>query len=124
MKDIILNLHDCKHCEGKGTCKNGREESSCLACAKKNDLPFWKQSNQYGLLCGSCGGIGKAEPLTERMNKRIAPMLAIFLVSGLLCLIFWAAISESPFFSELLAFSSAIIGSVVGYYFSGKIIAS
>ncbi|MFK5950920.1 MAG: hypothetical protein QM500_19380 [Methylococcales bacterium] len=37
-----------------------------------------RSSHQMGLLCGSYGGIGKAEPLTERMYNRIAPMLAIY----------------------------------------------
>jgi len=120
MKEITVNLHECKHCSGIGTCKNGKDESSCLACARKNDLPFYNQKNQFGLLCGSCGGIGMAEPLSERMHNRIAPMLAISLVVGLLAIISWAAFSNSQFFSELLAFSSAIIGSVVGYYFSNK----
>jgi len=61
-----------------------------------------------------------AEPLTERMHNRTAPMLAFFLVIGLLVIIATAAFTENKFFSELLAFSSAIIGSVVGYYFSNK----
>ncbi|EGG99742.1 hypothetical protein imdm_751 [gamma proteobacterium IMCC2047] len=38
-------------------------------------------------MCGSCGGIGQAEPLTERMNKRMAPLLAIVLTIGLLVMI-------------------------------------
>jgi len=54
------------------------------------------------------------------MHNRIAPMLAIYLVVSLLAKILWAAVIESQFFSELLAFSSAIIGSVAGYYFSSK----
>jgi len=120
MKEITVNLHDCKHCNGSGTCKNGKDDCSCLACAKKNDLPFYRLDNSFGLLCGSCGGIGKAEPLTERMNKRMGPMLAFTLVVGLLVLVSCAAFTKSPFFSELLAFSSAIIGSVSGYYFSSK----
>lgn len=120
MHEIKVNLHECKHCSGSGTCKNGKSETSCLACAKKNELPFWRLSNQHGLMCGSCGGIGQAEPLTERMNKRVAPLLAIYLIAGLLGLIFFAAIAKSEFFSEILAFSSAIIGSVAGFYFSTR----
>lgn len=69
-------------------------------------------------MCGSCGGIGKAEPLTERINKRAAPLLAIMLTIGILSLVTFATISKSPYFSELLAFGSAIIGAVAGYYFS------
>lgn len=118
--EVISTLYGCKHCSGTGTCTNGEDKTSCLACAKKHELPFWHQRGQHGLMCGSCGGIGKAEPLTERMNKRIAPLLAIFLTLFLLVMISVAALLESQFFSELLAFGSAIIGSVVGFYFSSR----
>lgn len=118
--EVISNLYDCKHCDGAGTCKNGKEGASCVACAKKHELSFWRQRGQWGLMCGSCGGIGKAEPLTERMNKRIAPMLAIVLTFSLLVIISLAALLKSQHFAELLAFGSAIIGSVVGFYFSSR----
>ena len=84
-------------------------------CIKKNDL---KGKSYTGLLCGSCGGIGTAEPLTERMNKRTTPLLAIFLCVILLFMICLAAFSKSEYFLELLAFASAIIGTVCGFYFS------
>ena len=61
-----------------------------------------------------------AEPMTERLNKRAAPLLAPILVVGPLILVAYATISKSSHFSELLAFSSAIIGSVAGFYFSNK----
>jgi hypothetical protein len=71
-------------------------------------------------MCGSCGGIGQAEPLTERMNKRVAPMLAIVLTMFLLAMISFTALFRSQYFTEILAFGSAIIGSVIGFYFSSK----
>ncbi|QKG98511.1 hypothetical protein HRJ35_05960 [Shewanella oneidensis MR-1] len=52
------------------------------------------------------------------MNKRAAPILAIMLVIALLIIISLAALFENKYFTELLAFSSAIIGSICGYYFS------
>lgn len=115
MNNLSVNLYDCRHCEGQGTCRTGKEGSTCVACIKRNDL---KGKDLFGLLCGSCGGIGKAEPLTERMNKRIGPLLAAILVVSLLAIILFSAATKSPYFSELLAFSSAIIGSLVGFYFS------
>jgi len=117
---VTVNLHDCKHCDGSGTCAKGPNQTSCLVCAKKHELPFWSRKGQVGLMCGSCGGIGRAEPLTERMNKRIAPMLALLLTTVLLVMISLAAVYESPYFSQILAFSSAIIGSVAGFYFSSN----
>jgi len=120
MEQLTANLYDCCHCGGTGTCKSGADGSSCLACAKRNEIPFWSQKGQYGLLCGSCGGLGKAEPYTDRLNKRIAPLLAIILVIALLAIIAGAAMLKSAHFAELLAFASAIIGSVSGYYFSER----
>ncbi|PAV27246.1 hypothetical protein CF392_02015 [Tamilnaduibacter salinus] len=69
-------------------------------------------------MCGACGGIGQAEPMSERMNKRIAPVLAIVLTWSLLVIVGVAAWFNSQHFSELLAFSSVLLGSVSGYYFS------
>ncbi|MBE4080475.1 cytochrome c maturation protein CcmE [Vibrio parahaemolyticus] len=54
------------------------------------------------------------------MNKRIAPLLAIYLVVILLVFLILTAFTNNQYFSEILAFSSAIIGSVVGYYFSNR----
>lgn len=65
-------------------------------------------------------GIGQAEPLTERMNKRMAPLLAILLTIGLLLMIAGAAVLKSAYFSELLAFGSAILDAVAGFYFSNN----
>jgi len=117
MNDTKANLYDCKHCGGAGTCSTGKDGMSCLSCVKQNDL---KGKDHFGLMCGSCGGIGKAEPMTERMNKRISPLLALYLSAALLVIISLAAFTRSPYFSELLAFSSAIIGTICGYYFSSK----
>ncbi|MEZ8107033.1 MULTISPECIES: molecular chaperone DnaJ [Vibrio] len=120
MQEVRSNLYECKHCSGTGTCVSGVDGTSCLGCAKKSDLPFWSRKNHKGLLCGSCGGIGLAEPMTERLNKRITPLLAFYVVAFLLILIFVLAITKNPVFSEVLAFSSAVIGAVVGHYFSSK----
>ena len=117
MNQIKSNLYDCHHCGGDGTCRNGASGESCAACVKKNEL---RGKGYTGLICGSCGGIGQAEPMTERMNKRAAPMLANILTCFLLVLVFWAAGVKSPYFSEILAFSSAVIGSVIGFYFSNR----
>ncbi|WP_210330706.1 molecular chaperone DnaJ [Aliikangiella sp. G2MR2-5] len=116
MQDIKSNLYECKHCDGLGTCKNADDDKSCQVCIKSNEI---KGTDLRGLTCGTCGGIGLAEPLTERINKRTAPLLALGMVVALIILIFISAIFRSEYFSEILAFSSAIIGTVCGYYFSG-----
>jgi hypothetical protein len=123
MTEITANLYECKHCGGSGTCTNGTDGGSCLVCAKRNELHFWEywdRKNLNGLLCGSCGGIAKAEPLTERMHKRMPSILALILVIASITIISWAAFFDNKHFSELLPFSSLLIGTVSGYYFSKK----
>lgn len=113
--EIKANLYPCAHCNQTGTCASGPDGQSCLACIKVNEL---KGKELIGVLCGSCNGLGMAEPRTERMNKRIKPLLAIALIFSLLGGVFISALLKSPYFSEILAFSGTLLGSIVGYYFS------
>jgi hypothetical protein len=115
-----LSLYECRHCSATGTCTNGENQTACRACAKLNELPFWRRSKQMGLVCGCCRGLGKAEPMTDRLNKRMAPVLAIILTFGVLTLILLMSIMNHQHFSEVLAFGSAIIGAVTGFYFSAN----
>ena len=115
-----LNYYKCGHCNGTGTCSSGENGSSCIVCAKYNELNFWNRKNHFGLICGSCGGSGITEPTSQKLNKRITPMLAVCLVFSLLVLLAVSILLNSSHFSEILTFSSAIIGSIVGYYFSNE----
>ena len=117
MTDVKSNLYPCAHCRESGTCRNGENEHSCNFCIKHNEL---RGKEHIGLACGICGGLGRAEPVTERMNKRITPILSIVIVLPLLAMVCWAMVVKSDFFSELLAFASAIIGTVIGFYFSAN----
>ena len=115
--EIKANLYPCAHCKQTGTCSSGENNSSCLACIKANEL---KGKSAYGLMCGACNGLSLAEPRTERMNKRIKPVLAMTIIFCLLFGIYISAALNSDFFSEILAFSGTLLGSIVGYYFSIK----
>lgn len=115
MSEIKSNLYPCAHCQETGTCTSGENNNSCNLCIKRNEL---KGKEHVGLACGICGGIGQAEPMTERMNKRITPVLSIAIVLPLLAMVWWSLTVRSEYFTEVLAFASAIIGTVVGFYFS------
>lgn len=112
---IKANLYPCAHCDETGTCSTGQGGQSCLACIKVNGL---KGKVLHGIVCGTCNGLGQAEPRTERMNKRIKPLLAVAIIFLLLGGVFVAAIFSSPYFSQILAFSATLLGSIVAYYFS------
>lgn len=118
MQDVRANLYPCAHCSGTGTCKSGINEHSCNVCIKINEL---KGTSFKGLPCSVCGGIGQAEPKTERINKRMPALLGMIVVFLLLALIFISLSMDSKYFTEVLTFSSTIIGSALGYYYSSKV---
>jgi len=116
-EQIKANLYPCAHCEGTGTCKNGADGSSCAFCIKRNELTG---KDLVGLACGTCGGLGMAEPLTERLNKRTKPLLAMGIVFIMLVIVSILATTQNPHFTEVLAFATTLIGSIVAYYFAGS----
>lgn len=117
MQEVRSNLYPCRHCEETGVCKSGPNGSSCLACAKYHEL---KGKEFVGLACGTCGGLGQSEPVTERMNKRVKPLLAMLIVFLLLLSVFILALINNPHFPEFLAFASTLIGGVTAFYFNSR----
>lgn len=115
MEQVTANLYPCAHCNGTGTCKNGANESSCAACINSNEL---KGKEYIGLTCGSCRGLGMAEPYTERLNKRTKPLLAMGIVFFMLFIVSGLAFTNNPHFTEVLAFATTLIGGIVAYYFT------
>lgn len=116
MHNVQATLYECLHCKGEGTCRNAENGSSCSACVKLNDL----KGTHHGLICRSCGGIGKADTMTERLDKRTAPLLAFSIVFGFMFIIFWASATKNPHTNQLIAFSGGIIGTILGFYFSNR----
>lgn len=92
--DVKANLRPCAHCERTGTCSKAKDGASCASC---------------GLPCGICGGLGHAEPKTERINKRIQPILAAGTLYFLMFTVLISALVKSPCFTEILAFASPLI---------------
>lgn len=115
--DVKANLHPCAHCERTGTCSRAANGATCAACVNSNDL---KGSGHVGLPCGICGGLGHAEPKTERINKRMQPILALLTLYILMAAVLVSAAVKSPYFSEILAFASPLIGVVLAFYFTAR----
>lgn len=116
MQEIRANLYPCKHCSETGTCTSGENGTSCLACVKYHEL---KGKPPYvGLACGTCNGLGQSEPATERLNKRIKPLLAMAIVFLVLVFTFMLAMAKNQYFTEFLAFAGTLMGSVTAFYFS------
>ncbi|RRV03629.1 molecular chaperone DnaJ [Stutzerimonas xanthomarina] len=117
MTERIEHLHQCAHCSGTGTCNSSSAGESCAVCVKKNEL---RKGSYYGLSCGTCGGLGKTDTLTYRLTHRTQPIISILLVSISLLLVLFFGLIKSPYFHEVMAFCTTLIGSVTGYYFSSK----
>ncbi|NOS89802.1 MAG: molecular chaperone DnaJ [Methylococcaceae bacterium] len=115
MHNIKVNFYPCAHCSGIGSCNNAVNGQSCAVCIKENEL---KGKEYFGIPCCVCGGIGQAEPKTERINKRMPALLGFGVVFVLIFGVFFAAIFKSPYFSEVLAFSGTLIGTILGFYYS------
>ncbi|WP_020161654.1 hypothetical protein [Cycloclasticus pugetii] len=117
MNNEEYHLHDCAHCSGTGTCNHGENGDACAACVKKQEL---KRGNYMGLACGTCGGLGKTDTLTYRMNNRATPLLAISIICFCFILIFSFGLTKNPHFSEILTFSGTLVGAVTGHYFGKR----
>jgi len=117
MQEVKSNLYPCRHCDETGICTSGGEGRSCQACAKYHEL---KGRDFIGLACGTCGGLGQSEPFTERLNKRIKPLLAMAIVFLVLVFVFVLALAKNPHFPEFLAFGGTLIGGVTAFYFNAR----
>jgi len=120
MQEVKSNLYPCKHCSGTGTCSSGEAGTSCTACAQSHNLvkTYTLRKTYTGLACGTCGGLGMAEPYTERLNKRTKPLLAMGIVFILLVCTTALAFVNNEHFPAFLAFSGTLIGSITTFYFS------
>ena len=114
MEDRI-HLEKCGHCDGTGTCKNGKDGQSCPRCARR--FLFFKYSPPYGLVCSVCKGEGHIEPMGSRFLYRTGPMLAIYIMATAIMTIIYG---QKEHFTEVLAFLGTLTGAVTGFYFARK----
>lgn len=116
MNENEHNLYPCAHCQGSGTCSTGNNGESCHVCINETKAA----RNSYGLVCSVCGGVGFAELKTDKINKRVTSILAMLIAYFALALVLILAVTNNKYFSEALAFSGTLIGSITGFYFSNK----
>jgi hypothetical protein len=116
----MLEFVVCKHCNETGTCKNGRDNSSCARCEAywAQSLKTYKTREGEPVLCSVCWGKGVAEPLSSKWENRFTPILATaFVLLAFLAIFVFGSRDE---FEKILVFASTLIGSVTGYYFGGE----
>lgn len=118
MDDLKVNLYPCAHCQQTGTCSNGKDGQSCAYCIKDNEVKI--QSGAIGIPCSICGGIGSAEPRTERINKRMGSIIGLIVVMMLIALVIITLIGYNQHLPQVLTFSSTLLGIIFAFYFSRK----
>ena len=116
MPEIKTSLYPCQHCKETGTCTTGKDGASCLACINFHKIK--EKGACFGLACGTCLGIGKAEPKTDRVNKRMRSVLSLLIVYLILVITAILGINQNPYFTEFLVFAGTIIGSITAFYYS------
>lgn len=118
--EVRANLYPCAHCASEGTCKTGPNGGSCAVCVKYHEL---KGTGHVGLACGTCGGLGQAEPGTERITKRYPVFLSFLIVYPLFAGLLLAAAYRGEYFTPLLGFAGPLLGGIVGFYFNTRAVA-
>jgi hypothetical protein len=110
----LLELLRCAHCSGSGSCNSGKDGASCYVCTRKSN----GKDTQVGLVCSVCDGQGYTEPKTDRIRKRMGPLLAMLLCYFMLFLVLRTI--GKPDLDKILPFAGAIIGSITGFYFGAR----
>ena len=116
---VKASLYPCAHCEKTGTCTNGSGAESCASCVGVHGLNGKKQYR--GLPCGNCGGLGMAEPLSERLNNRVRPIAGMFQALSeyvvaivLMLVVLFCIFKDSASLPVVLAFVGPLIGALLG----------
>lgn len=119
-----VNLNECKHCSGTGTCStvDGKSCGKCIQEAKLKTLTsFFSNNNNIGdtgLVCGVCDGLGQAQTKTNKINSRARFSLALWIT--LPVLIIAVILKDSSNFPAYLTFAGTLIASITGFYFAHR----
>jgi len=111
--DLPVRL-DCSHCDCSGVCTvdNG---TSCGTCLKEAGL----NGDSKIVKCEVCSGVGKVEPKTERLARRI-PVLIIFVVLGVFYYYIAIHATDSDRFDQIFPLVGSLTTMIVTFYFARK----
>src|ERR1700738_4999906 len=118
-------FQSCAHCEGKGTCKNGKDDTGCLICFAhwSQRYPKMKDVHELGAIkCSTCWGRGIVEPPgATKWDYKTPAYLGAALAGCSFALLFTLAfMKDSEGFAKALVFAGTLLGSITGYYFGGQ----
>ena len=129
---MMEGFQPCAHCEGKGTCKNGKDNIGCAVCFAHGRLRYthlWQRNpaidfptEQGAIKCSTCGGKGIVEPpgATKWDYKTPAYLGALLAVFSFALLFTLAFLKDTEGFSKAVVFVGTLLGSITGYYFGGQ----
>ena len=121
----------CPHCSvnniATGTCRNGNDGRSCLACIRRWSRPPWwrrwmeqtlpvESDKAVGTWCGVCYGRGIVEGATFKIRNYFPFFFALTFV--LVSMAYFFLFSEKD--DKLTSSLTTILGTIIGFYFGGK----
>jgi hypothetical protein len=124
----VLQARSCPHCGATGTCRNGKDDTSCVTCIRYylrpkanalNDKEAVQQALQLNVVtkCSVCIGRGFTEGMTYKIRSYFPFAFAVLFVG----LAFYGLSHLPEADDKLKASLMTLIGTIVGFYFGGKV---
>jgi hypothetical protein len=109
-----VNLYDCPHCKGTGTCTVDNN-CSCFTCLK--DAKADKESRL--VICSVCEGSGKIESKSERLRNR-TPFFIVAIVLIIFYLYTLSHATDREMFEKIFPVVASLTTMIVTFYFSKR----
>ena len=119
-----VQLHECKHCSGTGTCAtdNGKSCDKCIVEAKPKGIfrARLKNTTNCGIVCSVCDGLGEAQTKTNKLNSRARFTLSLAIIIPVILILVIVILHQESLAPQYLTFSGTLIASITGYYFGSR----
>ena len=114
IEKVRVNLFDCPHCGGKGTCLVA-EGGSCGTCLKDAKVKVEAKI----VKCGICKGIGKVESKTDGLLSGM-PFIIVMIVLFVFYLYAGINVTRPEKFEQIFPLVGSLTTMIVTFYFARK----
>jgi len=123
----VLQARSCPHCGATGTCRNGKNQTSCVTCVRyylnlKAPTIQDKAADEKALTleivtkCSVCVGRGFTEGLTYKIRSYFPFAFAVLFIAISFLAIWHLPATEDKLKTSLMT----LVSTIVGFYFGGK----